>query len=319
MKKTIILVTLNLILSLSAAAQTTNLSKPVSGGVLNGKATMLSKPEYPAAAKAVQAEGAVSVQVLIDENGNVESASAVSGHPLLRVTSERAARDSKFSPTMLQGQPVKVSGIIVYNFVSGINWLQVGHNLTRAENSDAEITDIRAGAILSQIPKEWAMERDLAGKLMQPPKADSTAERQQNLTEEKTEKSKAKSVTGESLSGIGGSFSGIGSPARVMVVSKETASDLKTHLQSRLSGDELSNWYFSVGTALANSRFSSDSETQSFLLKLKGLEEIAPANSAPVVKKTLSKLSDLAAKNEFSPEDRLQIENLINQILRANF
>lgn len=91
--------------------------KQISGGVLNGKATSLPKPPYPPAARAVRASGAVSVQVLIDENGNVVSASAVSGHPLLRAAAAQAARGAKFSPTKLSGQAVKVSGVITYNFV----------------------------------------------------------------------------------------------------------------------------------------------------------------------------------------------------------
>lgn len=91
--------------------------KMISGGVLNGKATSLAKPAYPDAARAVKASGAVNVQVTIDEEGNVVSASAVSGHPLLRQASEEAARASKFSPTLLEGVPVKVTGIVVYNFV----------------------------------------------------------------------------------------------------------------------------------------------------------------------------------------------------------
>ncbi|MBP7416197.1 MAG: TonB family protein [Pyrinomonadaceae bacterium] len=91
--------------------------KTVSGGVLNGRATSLPKPAYPAAAKAVRAGGAVSVQVLISESGSVISANAVSGHPLLRAAAEGAARGARFSPTMLSGQAVKVSGVITYNFV----------------------------------------------------------------------------------------------------------------------------------------------------------------------------------------------------------
>ena len=91
--------------------------KMVSQGVLNGKATSLPKPAYPAAAKAVRAGGSVSVQVVISESGSVISASAVSGHPLLRAAAEGAARGARFSPTLLSGQPVKVSGVITYNFV----------------------------------------------------------------------------------------------------------------------------------------------------------------------------------------------------------
>ncbi len=91
--------------------------KTVSGGVLNGKATSLPKPAYPPAARAVRASGAVSVQVLISESGSVISANAVSGHPLLRSAAEGAARGARFSPTLLSGQAVKVSGVITYNFV----------------------------------------------------------------------------------------------------------------------------------------------------------------------------------------------------------
>lgn len=90
--------------------------KTISGGVVNGKAVSLPAPPYPAAAKAVGAKGSVSVQVLIDENGNVVSASAVNGHPLLRSAAAGAARRAKFRPTQLSGQPVKVSGVITYVF-----------------------------------------------------------------------------------------------------------------------------------------------------------------------------------------------------------
>lgn len=89
----------------------------VSGGILNSKATSLPLPAYPAAAKAVNAGGGVSVKVLIDEEGSVISAEAVSGHPLLRSAAVEAARLAAFSPTRLSGQPVKVSGVLVYNFV----------------------------------------------------------------------------------------------------------------------------------------------------------------------------------------------------------
>jgi protein TonB len=90
---------------------------PISGGVMNGKAIRLVQPPYPPSARAVHASGTVSVQVLIDESGNVVSAQATSGHPLLRTAAVNAARSSKFTPTMMSGQPVKVNGVINYNFV----------------------------------------------------------------------------------------------------------------------------------------------------------------------------------------------------------
>jgi len=91
---------------------------PISGGVLNGKAVHLVQPSYPQIARQAHASGTVVVQVLIDENGNVISAHAVSGHPLLQAVAVAAARASKFSPTKLSGQPVKVNGVIQYNFVA---------------------------------------------------------------------------------------------------------------------------------------------------------------------------------------------------------
>ena len=91
---------------------------PISGGVLNGKAISLPKPAYPPIARAAHASGTVVVQVLIDENGSVVSAHAVSGHPLLQGAAVGAARQARFSPTKLSGQPVKVTGVIQYNFVA---------------------------------------------------------------------------------------------------------------------------------------------------------------------------------------------------------
>jgi TonB family protein len=89
----------------------------VSGGVLNGKAISKPQPAYPPIAKAARASGQVTVQILVDESGRVVSASAVSGHPLLQQAAVAAARQARFSPTLLSGQPVKVSGVITYNFV----------------------------------------------------------------------------------------------------------------------------------------------------------------------------------------------------------
>lgn len=91
---------------------------PISGGVLNGKAVHLVQPPYPPIARSAHASGQVVVQVLIDENGSVVAAHATSGHPLLQAAAVNAARASRFTPTKLSGQPVKVNGVIIYNFVA---------------------------------------------------------------------------------------------------------------------------------------------------------------------------------------------------------
>jgi len=85
--------------------------------VLASKAIDLPKPAYPAIAKQIRAQGPVNVQILIDESGKVISAHAVSGNATLIRAAEEAARRARFTPTMLGNQPVKVQGVITYNFV----------------------------------------------------------------------------------------------------------------------------------------------------------------------------------------------------------
>jgi protein TonB len=85
--------------------------------VLNGSAISLPKPAYPAIAKQAGIQGSVNVQVVIDETGKVISAKAVTGSPALMHAAQQAAMSARFSPTILGEQPVKVSGVIVYNFV----------------------------------------------------------------------------------------------------------------------------------------------------------------------------------------------------------
>jgi protein TonB len=85
--------------------------------VINGEALSLPKPPYPPIAKRLGIEGTVNVQVLVDETGKVISAKAVAGNPALTRAAQQAALNARFSPTMLGEQAVKVSGIIVYNFV----------------------------------------------------------------------------------------------------------------------------------------------------------------------------------------------------------
>ncbi|HEX8559189.1 MAG TPA: TonB family protein [Pyrinomonadaceae bacterium] len=100
-----------------ASPEAGQMARVVSGGVLNGRALKKPAPQYPSAAHAARAQGTVTVQIVVDESGKVISAAAVSGHPTLRGAGEEAARRAKFSPTTLCGKPVKVTGVITYNFV----------------------------------------------------------------------------------------------------------------------------------------------------------------------------------------------------------
>ena len=82
-----------------------------------GHAVELAKPNYPAIAARSRASGEVRVQVILDAEGKVVAGHAISGHPLLKAVSVEAARKSRFKQILLDGKPVKVIGVISYNFV----------------------------------------------------------------------------------------------------------------------------------------------------------------------------------------------------------
>jgi protein TonB len=84
--------------------------------VLQGKAIVRRTPDYPAIPRQIRLEGQVSVEVIISPGGQVESARAVSGPTLLRAAAVGAAEGWRFEPTLLNGTPVRVTGVIVFNF-----------------------------------------------------------------------------------------------------------------------------------------------------------------------------------------------------------
>jgi TonB family protein len=77
----------------------------------------MPKPDYPSEARSVRASGAVALEVTIDEDGNVVSAERVSGHPLLASSAVNVAKKAKFIPSVSKGAPIKITGIVIYNFV----------------------------------------------------------------------------------------------------------------------------------------------------------------------------------------------------------
>jgi TonB family protein len=87
-----------------------------SSGIAMSEAIRRTAPEYPEEAKQARISGSVVVEVTIDEEGNVISTRTISGHPLFRKPAEEAARQWKFRPTLLSGQPVKVITTLTFSF-----------------------------------------------------------------------------------------------------------------------------------------------------------------------------------------------------------
>ncbi len=85
--------------------------------IISGNTLAKPAPPYPPIARAAGVQGTVAVQILVDERGHVISAKATSGNPLLQQAAVQAAYKALFTPTILGGQPVKVTGSITYNFM----------------------------------------------------------------------------------------------------------------------------------------------------------------------------------------------------------
>lgn len=86
-------------------------------GVINGRAKVLPKPAYPSEARSKRLGGSIPMRVRIDEQGNVTEVKAICGHPILAKASEEAVKKAKFEPASINGNPIKYSGIVFYNFI----------------------------------------------------------------------------------------------------------------------------------------------------------------------------------------------------------
>lgn len=100
----------------SAAAAASSSSRIGEGRVLAGKALSKPQPAYSPIARAARAQGTVTVQIIVDEEGRVSAAQAICGHPLLRSAAVASVRQWVFSPTLLDGKPVLVTGVVTVNF-----------------------------------------------------------------------------------------------------------------------------------------------------------------------------------------------------------
>ena len=89
---------------------------PVSVGSLLAKARQRVTPSYPQIARAARATGTVTVYLVVNEKGEVESVQRTLGPTQLQQAAIDAARRFKFNPTEVDGRAVRVSGYLSFNF-----------------------------------------------------------------------------------------------------------------------------------------------------------------------------------------------------------
>ncbi len=86
------------------------------GDVQQSKLIRRVEPEYPQIALRARVSGVVVLDVKIDEEGNVESIRVLQGHPLLIDAARNAVMQWKYSPTILNGEPVPVVATVTVIF-----------------------------------------------------------------------------------------------------------------------------------------------------------------------------------------------------------
>jgi TonB family protein len=323
MKKQILLIVSIFLFGIQfVSAQTPRTSvKPVPGGVLNGKAETLAQPVYPSAARAVNAEGAVSVQVLIDEEGTVISADAVSGHPLLREAARAAALQSKFNPTRINRQAVKMSGVIVYNFLSGnsaqMNWLKLGYDLQSVQHSPT-ILFLNTNSIAKNFPADWTTEMEQLQKLAEMKQVESS-------------KISQATVNGEGKVSETTETSPDGTIVKTVITSRTVKSDHKPNaeqfavsqtlissLRGRLADNDVNLWQFNTGLNLsqAMAQIPNFNERQRITDSLRKQIESAPSEVSPEYLAELQKVVEILEKPNLLAADHQRIGQIMPKLFR---
>ena len=284
-------------------------SKIISGGVLNGKATSLPIPAYPAAARAVNAEGTIIVEVVIDEEGSVNTATAVSGHPLLRAASVDAARGAKFTPTLLMGEPVKVTGVITYNFVRSVTSSLLGFEIAFCERS------LKPSALLKSLakdlPEAWKDERKAL----------------ETLSFDESSETASRVITGGvSSSPSEGRGSGQDAPiiriyppyffGKLTPSSVEALRNVRASILSKLVSNQKAEWHFRLGVALGILAAEID-EASKLSHNLAELEQIVgnvPFRGSESTLMDLRTFVDLCRVSDGSPEAKEKILRLAQKL-----
>jgi TonB family protein len=88
----------------------------VGGNVQESKLIRKVEPVYPELAKRARVQGSVILVVTVDEEGNVADIKVTKGHPLLDEAAKSAVSQWKYSPTLLNGEPVPVIATVTVIF-----------------------------------------------------------------------------------------------------------------------------------------------------------------------------------------------------------
>lgn len=282
-------------------------------GTVKNKGVYLPKPEYPSDAISADAEGEVRVKITIDDEGNVSSANATTGHQSLKEVCEDTARRTKFRIFRVDGQPVKTTGELVYRFeIKKAGWIQIGANFSGYWTQK----NFTYTPILKAFASDWSEEREMLERIA---KVRRDREKHYPVPALQTPtlvRTTTKSANGSTMTGVVASrrlsLPDLPTPEETVVFQQLIAS-----IRIRLSNDEPALWQFNLGVALSsvyvNSRAPSDRAETVELFR--DMVKHAPKSISPA---TLSDLQTLATKIESQPRSDdvyREMGRLINRII----
>jgi TonB family protein len=216
-------------------------------GTIKRKAAYLPKPRYPREALEAGADGTIRVEVTIDAEGNVVSAKAVSGNPLLFAVSEEAARKTKFrSNDAATGE----TGFLTYNYViQAATWLRIGYDLAVIQKAPT-LRPFIVSRIAKAFQPEWKSEHEILGKLAEMRRIE--VETENALPNDDRPGFVRRSVP--TTMGQAEVRAQIIMPRMNPPTPERTAlaQNLVTSLQNRLAGDEANLWKLNLGANLFN-------------------------------------------------------------------
>lgn len=81
------------------------------------RSVVFPKPDFPPEAKLKQIGGTILMTVNIDEKGAVSEIEKIEGREIFQAAATNAARKSKFTPTICDGEAKSVSAVLIYHFI----------------------------------------------------------------------------------------------------------------------------------------------------------------------------------------------------------
>lgn len=279
-------------------------------GTIKRKAVLLPKPSFPREALEAGADGIVKVEVVIDPQGNVVSAKAIAGNPLLYNSAEETARKTKFRSVEPASENATETGILTYNFaIEKAGWTQIAYNLAAIQKAPT-LRPFNVPRTAKAFQPDWSGEREILDKLAEMRRVE--IETQPSVSD------KPVFVRKNDPNAKGAGQSSITAEIQLPVRNQPTgerialAQNLTALLQSRLASSESDLWKFNLGIDLAKTfeAARNPNEARNAAQILKQSAENAPAGISAESLTALQKLIEIL-------ENEARNVQTINEITKA--